>query len=277
MKKLLITPLLLLLLSSCDKIDKPLQNYVPPEVPQRKVLLEDYTGHTCGNCPSAAEVAANLEKKYGSELVVVAVHAGYFSKTSSSYPNSYTTTAGNAWNDHYLGISASYPIGILNRKNYGDGITAAPSKWASVAELGFKDDFVMDLDILPQYNSSARSLNVDVKAKFHKSYNSDVMVSVLLLEDSIIGPQTDYRFSPSKISDYVFMHMLRTTLNGTWGTELKAAPASAQDSTVVSFNNFAVDTAYNAKNLSIVAFTFDKNTREVLEVEKAKITSTSNK
>ena len=65
-----------LLLVSCDKIETP--NQKPPAVYNcispltqivktntttsnfRKVLLEDYTGHTCPNCPRAAE-SAELE------------------------------------------------------------------------------------------------------------------------------------------------------------------------------------------------------------------------
>src|SRR5690606_38425113 len=127
-------------------------------------------------------------------------------------------------------------------------------------------------DIMPEYQTSTRMLNVEVKAKFRQAYSGDVMVSVVLTEDSIIGAQKDYRIKGAeKIKDYVFNHMLRASLNGTWGTTLKSSSAKANDSLTVSFTNFEVSADFKEKHLSVVAFAFDKATREVLEVEKVKI------
>lgn len=68
----------------------------------KKTLLEDYTGHKCGNCPAAARLASSLTAQYQSSLVVIAVHAGFFTAITSPtvakpFPDSYTCTAGNAW------------------------------------------------------------------------------------------------------------------------------------------------------------------------------------
>jgi thiol-disulfide isomerase/thioredoxin len=50
---------------SCEAFIFPTQeNYV------KKVLLEDYTGHTCGNCPRAAEKADELKETYQNQLLV---------------------------------------------------------------------------------------------------------------------------------------------------------------------------------------------------------------
>ena len=62
--------LLFAFLISCDEVKNPLKpnngkcgdETLP--VPIRKILVEDYTGHTCGNCPRAAEKIAYLQKNY---------------------------------------------------------------------------------------------------------------------------------------------------------------------------------------------------------------------
>jgi thiol-disulfide isomerase/thioredoxin len=42
----------------------------------RRVLLEDFTGHTCNNCPAAAVIAEGLQTFYGEDqLILVGVHA----------------------------------------------------------------------------------------------------------------------------------------------------------------------------------------------------------
>ena len=43
---------------------------------QRVVLLEDYTGQACVNCPNAHDVATELHEEYPENLIVVAMHAG---------------------------------------------------------------------------------------------------------------------------------------------------------------------------------------------------------
>ena len=86
---LIIVTLFILMYSSCDKISTPYAlakhgNIVDTLVDLdtatqvKRVLLEDYTGHTCQNCPAAAAIAHNQEAVYNGKLIVLAVHAGYY-------------------------------------------------------------------------------------------------------------------------------------------------------------------------------------------------------
>ena len=272
MKKLVVLPLICALFASCDKVDRPLENYVPPKVQTRKVLLEDYTGHKCGNCPRAAEVINKLHDKYGEDLVVVSIHAGDFAKTDAEYPTSYTTTAGNDWNTYYIGLAGAYPAGAVNRKKYAQDIMLySVSKWTSVVDAGFKDEYIVDLTIVPAFNYDTRKLDVTVKAKFKKSYSNNLNISVLLTEDSIIGPQVDYAKGP--IEEYVFMHMLRDAVNGSWGTPLTTQAMAANDSISVTFRDFTVKGEFKPGKMSVVAYASDAISREVLEAEKIKMTA----
>lgn len=262
------------LFSSCDKINSPIQSAQTPgdtNIFVRKVLLEDYTGHTCGNCPNAAKVAESLAKQYGENLVVLAVHAGWFSNVKTDYPTSYTTTAGNDWDGTSgFGISkVGNPNGMVNRKNYqNSGLIQKETKWPTTVALAMNDTYILGLKLKLSYNASSRILNTNVKANFKIGYSNDVKVSVVLMEDSIIGDQTDYTQSPSHIENYVFMHMLRGAINGSWGTNLKTAPINAADSVSVDFTNFAIDSKFKDKHLTVVAFAYDASTKEVLQVEK---------
>lgn len=273
MKKFLAVCAVIASLTACDKIKNPVQSPVsggsaPATTEKRKVLLEDYTGHTCGNCPAAAEVAENLQKKNESQLVVVAVHAGFFSKTNGLYPASYTTAASVEWDKTFIG-TAGNPNGMVNRKNYqNNGLVTNQSKWPTTTNLAMADTNFVKLTLVPAYDAATRMLSVDVTAKFLQNYRNKTSITLVLIEDSVIGPQTDYRVSPDMVSNYVFMHMLRVEINGTWGTSLKPTAALKNDEIKKTFSSFAVNTAFVDKHLSLVGFISDEITREVIQVEK---------
>lgn len=273
MKKLFIAVLTSsCLLAACDKVERPIETPIVIES-KRKVLLEDYTGQQCGNCPAAAEVAETLKEQYGDKLVVLSVHAGFFARTSGTkFPTSYTTAASVEWDKTFIGTSGN-PNGMVNRKNYKEnGLVTTQSKWPTTVSLALQDIYFLDLYITPKYNTTSRALNTSVKAKFARKYSNNTKLSVILAEDSIIGPQTDYREKPDDyVPKYLFRYMLRGEINGTWGTALKSAPILYNDSVTVNFNNYTIDPKINIKNAYIIAFAFDETSKEVLQVEKVKI------
>lgn len=279
---LLFSASLLLIFYGCDKIKNPIQSTRGTGVDTlnnlvRKVLLEDYTGQTCGNCPAAAQVAEKLGEQYKDKLVTIAVHAGFFARTKSGYPTSYTTTVGNDWDGKTgFGISEGLgnPNGMINRKDFGGGMVQKESKWSSSVALALAQPYILGLDLKATYDPTSRNLNTTVKAGFKTAYTSPMKLVLVLMEDSIIGPQTDYTRNPDKIPNYVFMHLLRADINGSWGTDLKNPldkPVVANDTIVSSFSNFQVKSDYNDKHLYLVAFAYDVATKEVLQVEKVKI------
>src|SRR4051812_5513690 len=88
----LCAPFLILLIASCDKIEAPYREPVPvndfcttgieDSIPHKKVLVEDYTGHLCGNCPAAGiYLNDTLKSVYNHCLVIISVHAGFFAGT----------------------------------------------------------------------------------------------------------------------------------------------------------------------------------------------------
>lgn len=279
-------------MTSCDKVKNPIEqtntavgtSFVTKSNATRsnfrKVLLEDYTGHQCGNCPNAALVAKNLSGVYQDSLVVIAVHAGFFTKLNSEFTTSYTCTAGNDWDGSSgFGVSAAgNPNGMVNRKNFpSDGLIQKETKWPTTVPIALRQQpFIVKLDVTTNYDTTARALNTDVKAKFKTAYTNNTKISVVFIEDGIVGPQKDYTKNPDVVEEYDFEHMLRGAINGSWGTDLKTGPIAVNDSVSVSYPNFALPAKVNNKDVndkkvSVVVFAYDAVTREVLQVEKVKI------
>ena len=47
---------------------------------QRQVLIEEFSGVQCVNCPAGSEAIEDLINIHGSQLVTVSIHFGFFSK-----------------------------------------------------------------------------------------------------------------------------------------------------------------------------------------------------
>lgn len=268
----------ILLLFGCDYVNQPTD--VSPSNPggggvtiPRKVLVEDYTGQKCGNCPAAATKATQLQTMYPNNVIVLAVHAGFFAQPGAApYTPDYRNQAGDDW-DAFFGIGAAgNPNGMINRKDYPNGThikayTTWPAETAPYMSLSAD----ATLSITPSYNSSAKTLDVSVKTKFVHALSDNYKLSVVLMEDSITGTQKDYTQSPSDIPGYVFRHMLRAGINGSWGDAINTAPVAANDSVTKTYTSFAIDPSYNDHHLHVIAFLYNATTREVIQAEEVKI------
>ena len=122
MKRLLhfTTGCLLLLFAACDEVALE-ERFVQMEAitPRRAVLLEDFTGQWCSNCPDAHKIINELKEQYGEALfIAVAVHAG--SDKNAILEGSIPGLVGlkQPEGDDYAarwGIEA-YPSGVVNRR-----------------------------------------------------------------------------------------------------------------------------------------------------------------
>jgi thiol-disulfide isomerase/thioredoxin len=298
MKPLVITLALAfgIIASSCDVIEGPYEKN--PTVPldtllrdtsttvattngKLYVLLEDYTGHTCGNCPEAAEVAAKIYQDNKGLVIVTAIHAGGFAALElPDFKRDLTCPAGVALDAAFRVSRAGNPNGLVNRVTLNNRIIQGMKNWEpAVAQLLPKKP-LMDLALSHTYYPDKRTISVTVKATALEDIPDPTNVSVWLQENGIVGDQKDYRRSPSHIKDYVFEHVLRTSLNGTWGDTLNPKPIPK--GTVITKNikyvipSVKLDTydtlnVWTLKNCELVAFAHKSSTtREVLQVVKQK-------
>jgi hypothetical protein len=240
----------------------------------KKVFVEDYTGMKCPNCPPAATELENLVAAYSGSVIGLAVHAGGFAKPLGTYTADYRTSAGDAWDaatgSGGFGISlAGNPNGMVNRREF-PALTHIKgySSWNNYITPYLATPQEIKLMVNTEYDPDVRALNVTVKGYFKKAFTDNIFVSVILSEDSIIGKQKD---GGADVTNYVFMHMLRGDINGAWGDTLKKAPVAINDSITKKYSNFALNPAFNDKHLTVIAFAYNKTTREVIQVEKVKI------
>ncbi|MBK6964862.1 MAG: Omp28 family outer membrane lipoprotein [Bacteroidales bacterium] len=276
-------------LVSCDKIEEPFTTPTGsndtaacpvPEFPavtelKKRVLLEDYTGHTCVNCPKAAVTAHNLKETYGDQLVLLAVHAGFFANPTASgdFIYDFRSEAGTAW-DSFFGVGmVGNPNGLINRIGYPNNHITAPAGWGAAVGNALATGPLVDLQVINEYDATERKLCTHVKTRFITSIDRNLKLIVVLTESGIIEPQknndADVGVVPI-IFDYVHNHVLRTAITSTWGNAVSAIGTANPESVVKTFKHI-VNEAYIVENCTVVAFVYDDDTKEVLQAVEADV------
>ena len=174
----------MLLTMSCDKIEGPFiesggsgGGTTSGEV--KKVLIEDFTGHTCGNCPRAAETAVNLQQLYGEQVVVIAVHMGFFAKpksnADSSYAADFRTTMGADLDAHFNIDPTGLPKGMVSRTEIGGSLLLSYSAWGSATQALVPLAPDVKIDISNSYESSTRTVTTQVISNFSFFFHSIIV------------------------------------------------------------------------------------------------------
>jgi len=262
---------------SCDKIEEP---YIKKPTNDngnnngktiiKKVFIEDYTGHRCGNCPRAHETIDSISNLYKGRVVSIAIHSGYYSEPfpAQGYNADFRTSVGNELTS-YFGCVA-YPSGIINRVKVNNYYFLTYQSWLENVAIQLDKEPMMGISIDNNYNESTRLLTTTCNITFVKAMDTQQYLSVFIIEDSIVSPQTDYSLSPTKVENYVHKHMLRGSMNGTFGTALPQTVYNIGDTTSMTFTS-TLNSNWNHTKSSVVAFIHCSISEEVFQVEEKKI------
>lgn len=243
--------------------------FMPRANPIKKILLEDFTGHQCGNCPRAHEEVQNLSNQYPEKLIVLSEHVGYFAEVHSSgkYTYDFRTTVGNEIDNEFGASAAGLPKGMINRISYNNSKIHDKNLWNTLVSQELQKPVLADIQILYKWNSKKTKLDVAVQAKnIQLNTSENYKLFVYLVEDSIINWQKDYSKNPSDIPDYVHRHVLRASFNGTWGENVVWSNQLFEKKYALN-----IPDGYQKDKLSVVAAIYETNSKEIIQVEEEKI------
>ena len=258
--KIFLFTLMCIATVACDHIDENERLiYVEPVVQEdstqtdstktvtttlRTVLLEDFTGQMCVNCPKGTEVIEQLQEDYGERLVAVGIHGGPLGFKGNATTIGLATTLGdtyyNNWNLEYQ------PVGLIDRHgavNYTDWVTKVREEMHKTSTIK------MEL----KATISGDQININVKEENLDSVVYNGFLQVWVLEDSIIATQKMPDGSANK--NYIHNHVLRCAVNGTWGEDILLNANEPQTHPY----QLSVDAKWNMSHLSIVAFIYNDN------------------
>jgi hypothetical protein len=130
----------------------------------RKVFVEDYTGHKCGNCPAAADTLKYINKKISRyKLLPLAIHAGFFANINASYPTDLRNPVSTAYDNVFGVSSAGNPNGLINRGGFGTGgFIKAYSTWEGEVAQMLSRPAKFEIKIRNTFTTSNNNLNTSM-------------------------------------------------------------------------------------------------------------------
>lgn len=207
----LLLPLLALVFS-CDDFEQDEQlEYLGENVnmstpltvnqTEQYVLLEDFTGWNCPNCPKGTEEINSIISQYGDRIVVAAVHAGAFARPKPDNNNlDLRTDYGEKLLKKY-GI-LSFPSLMVMRNGE---TSSTPSAWKGKVEE-FLNSAEHDANISLGVDVFNDTLLVSTQVELLNNVDGDLFLTLYVVEDGIVGIQND---NGTIKNDYVFNHVLR--------------------------------------------------------------------
>lgn len=201
--------------TSCDNVDAD-DRLIPVETvaPQRAVLVEDFTGQNCVNCPAAHEVLDLLVGQYGDNVIPVSIHAGHFATAVSASNDArlgLMQPEGNQLNDRW-GIT-SYPMGVVNRS----GSPLVSDSWAAAVRAQLALPTTLGIEVEARLNP-ANTNELLITSTFTPAADIDATLHVWIVESGIVAFQRD---QTTRIPDYVHNNVYRASVNGIDGEPLK--------------------------------------------------------
>ena len=227
----------------------------------KRVLIEDYTGTWCGNCPRVNH-AVELARAQTDKIVTVGIHRSSSNPADANYdPYNYDTSALEA----ILNMSG-YPKALLNRM----------TRWQPLEQNNITQVINLTqgenpkLGLAMNVSIVGSTLNLETKVKFSKDF-SNLKLVVYVLENGLIYDQVNYTnfyTGPGTISNFEHDHVLKACLTPLLGEEIANTNTNVGQTYTKSFSVPVPSNIANLNNIEFVAFVVDENNKAI-NVRKA--------
>lgn len=237
--------------ASCDTIDEN-ERYIEAELPTegRKVLVEEFTGQFCIQCPGGHEMIKNIKKAYGDNVIAVGIHAGKLAYEDAEYglKTAEGDTYAGAW-----GVKA-YPSIVVNRT--GSAISNV-AQWQDAVLQQLDKYAEVDLNVETEFDEEGA---VTISTSILSGSDSKLSYQLWAVESGVMALQlTDADYD----AEYVHDHVYRASVNGVGGEPVTLASGIYTNLT----HKLTISPKWNADNMSIVAFLYDgRGVKQVVEV-----------
>ena len=253
MKKFIFAYLSIVFFAACQVIPEDKRTIAfDQKTGEATVLLTEFTGVGCVNCPNAAQEAEKLKQTLGNQLVVVAMHpaSNPFTKAVEEYD--YTAPAVDEYYRYFQGTpSTPFPTGVINFMKIDGSYFQDYTAWGNnvLKQLNQQSEASLDMDV----NLLNRKLTIETRVQSKREYS----LLLWLVESNINGAQM--MPDGSLNTDYIHNHVFREALNGVWGEKIQANGFATGE--------YDVSNKYDLNNCAIVGVLLDDD-KQVVAVKE---------
>lgn len=246
-------------------------------VQKHNILVEEFTGAQCVNCPAAALQLHELSSANDDRLIVIGMHLFGYGPAEPAPGHKYDlrTEESGKLKDIYFGDFAGAPAAGFDRLKLDGKYANDTRHWNKGVEEGLVKKAPVNIEITSKYDQAGNKANIQVKLSYTTDLTGKHKLSIALVEDSIVDVQEIPGAANAFDSNYVFMHTLRdyvTALNGDAFLD-DLANKEAGRVFIRRFNNVEINPDWVAKHCRLIAFVHynDGDNREVLQAAEANL------
>lgn len=255
--------------TACDVIDEN-ERYIEVEQGDsservQRVLIEEFTGRMCVNCPGGAATVHDIAAAYEGRVVTIGIHAGMFAMPQGPFADmDLRTPEGDTYNEAFP--YEGNPAAMFNRASKGGAVVSTnKDMWMTHAISELERVPVCEVTPTVAYDSNSRTATITTEVEAWESMPANISLQVQLTESGIVASQvTEGGLDP----DYVHNHVLRKAVNGTWGNNIASLPQGEKASYT---HTITLDEAWVAENCHIVVFVYENDTKRVLQCNECAI------
>ncbi len=247
------------MLSACSNIDADERLIeIEPATVAKRVLIEDFTGQRCPNCPGAMEKIEELQEQYGADnIIAVGIYGGSFGQTVSGKPYPLTTETGNHYYDKWS-ISAQ-PTGMIDRQ----GKNVDVSSWGTAVRTAIQKTTPLTLDVSTSYDATSSTVGITVDAE--TTNDIEGTLQVWLVEDNVVSTQIN-EDGKSFNKNFVHNHVFRSAVNAVDGEAFTLGYGKTDSRSYTA----TIDSSWKAEDMYVVAFVAGGD--GIYQVAKTKVT-----
>ncbi len=226
---------------------------------EQAILVEDFTGWDCPNCPGGTAILEAEMETYGERLIVSAVHTGSYARPKPENENmDLRTPYGDELKQTFNIIS--YPVILINRQ--GTPVSSV-GDWASkIGEAIANTPHRFNISLGAKVEGETNIL-VSTKIEVLEAVDSEISLTLYVTESGIEGIQN----VASEHQLYTFKHVLRENplKDMPLANSFKQGDVIEKNYLVTGSQNWVMD------NCAVVVMITDNATGEVLQVNEIEL------
>lgn len=257
------------LATGCDNIDES-DRYIKEEKPvsdnPRTLLIMEFTGNACKNCPNGAKTVELISEDEPGRVITVGLHP-FNDINTNPVPNPNTTPT--SMQDFRTEVATSmkayynpsgFPSAVFN--GVKSSLSGSINDWQTRALEALSEPAAMTVAATCQFSPETSGIEISYDVDFSNNVSGTLNINVWIMENDILGtqlmPDGKYNFQ------YIHNHVLRGSLTGDWGNPL-GGDRFDSDSRMQGKIQGTLDAEWDAGHCQAVVFVTRESDHEVLQ------------
>lgn len=235
----------------------------------QNVLIEEYTGVRCQNCPAGAQTLEELKIIHGERLVIVSIHGGFFAQPPNLENKLRLDNTSGQELINIFNQPLGYPSGMINRKVFESQSSRflGGNFWAGYVQSEKIKAPALGIELDIQHTPAQKQIRIECDVHGLMDLSGEPLrLSICIIENKI----KDAQLTPTGVDTaYIHNHVLRTFVSSIQGDVLK--PIVVNDKKTYTYSA-TYPTMWNPDQLAIVAFIHNPGpSYEVIQVVEKKV------